>query len=233
MSRKNYKKINVGQIVTENFRTVGIFKKVGIDFCCGGNKSLYEACKEKNINLFDIENEIEMLEKSIDHESRNFNEWSLSFLSDYIENTHHKFVQKALPELVFFTQKIASVHGKRHPELKEIADLFIIINKELLQHLDKEEKVLFPAIRERLNYNSNSLNKKIVTEITRMKDEHDFAGGSMDKINVMTEHYKVPADGCGTYNAAYKLLEQFEDDLHIHVHLENNILYQKALKLAN
>jgi regulator of cell morphogenesis and NO signaling len=154
-------------------------------------------------------------------------------LSQYIVNTHHKFVLKNLPELVFYTQKIASVHGENHPELAEVAGLFVKINDELLQHLKNEEEVLFPAIQEVINTNSITAKKTIVSEITRMADEHEFAGGAMDEINRITKGYKVPEDGCNTYRVAFQLLEQFEDDLHTHVHLENNILFPKALELAN
>jgi regulator of cell morphogenesis and NO signaling len=139
---------------------------------------------------------------------------------------------RLLPQLTSYTQKIEQVHGANHPELKEIASLFSQINTELLQHLKKEEEVLFPAIKELLKTNSQEVKDIIISEITRMKGEHEFAGGAMDKINVLSDNYSVPADGCNTYRVTYKLLEEFEDDLHIHVHLENNILYPKALSLA-
>jgi regulator of cell morphogenesis and NO signaling len=163
----------------------------------------------------------------------NFNERSLDFLSDYIVNTHHKTVRKLLPQLLAYTQKIEQVHGAHHPELVEIAGLFSQINDELLQHLRNEEEVLFPAIKELLRSDSAEAKATVISEISRMTGEHEFAGGAMDKINVLSDNYSVPADGCNTYQVAYKLLEQFEDDLHIHVHLENNILYPKALHLSH
>jgi regulator of cell morphogenesis and NO signaling len=141
-------------------------------------------------------------------------------------------VLKTLPELVFYTQKIADVHGAHHPELIEVASLFTRINEELLQHLKNEEDVLFPAIRAAEISASPQVKSTIISEVTRMQGEHEFAGGAMDKINVLTKNYLIPADACNTYRVALKLLEQFEDDLHIHVHLENNILYPKALKIA-
>jgi len=162
----------------------------------------------------------------------NFKEWELGSLSDYIMNTHHKFVIENLPELVFYTQKIADVHGDNHPELLEVAELFAKINKELLQHLKNEEEVLFPAIKAAEILASPQVKSTIISEVTRMQGEHEFAGDAMDKINVLTKNYLIPADACNTYRVSLKLLEQFEDDLHIHVHLENNILYPKALKMA-
>ncbi|HEX2935467.1 MAG TPA: iron-sulfur cluster repair di-iron protein [Bacteroidales bacterium] len=231
MEQKEYTKTNIGQIVADDFRAAEILKDAGIDFCCGGKKTLEEACKEKSINPEIIEKRIQDLALIPATHSQNFKEWSLDFLADYIVNTHHKYVIKTLPELVFYTGKIAAVHGSNHKELQEVADLFSQINTELLQHLKNEEEALFPAIKEVLKTNSQESRKTIQSEINRMTGEHEFAGGAMDKINEITNGYKVPEDGCSTYHVTFKLLRQFEDDLHIHVHLENNILFPKALKL--
>jgi len=222
----------IGEIVANDFRAASLFKNVGIDFCCGGNKSLSTACKEKGVDKSLFIQQLETLTQTPVNGTMNFKEWDLSFLSDYIVNTHHKFVLKNLPELIFYTQKIANVHGEHHPELIEVASLFSKINEELLQHLKNEEEVLFPAIKEAEKNATAAVKATIVSEITRMHGEHEFAGGAMDKINVLTNNYFIPEDACNTYKVSLKLLEQFEDDLHIHVHLENNILYPKALKLA-
>ncbi len=222
----------IGEIVADDFRAAALFKEAGIDFCCGGNKSLAEACKEKGVDETNLIQQLNALAHSPVNGAMNFKEWNPGFLSDYIINTHHKYVLKNLPELVFYTQKIADVHGAHHPELNEVATLFTKINEELLQHLKHEEEVLFPAIKEAEKHASASVKSTIISEITRMQGEHEFAGGAMDKINVLTNNYLIPADACNTYRVSLKLLEQFEDDLHTHVHLENNILYPKALKLA-
>ena len=228
---KTYKQTKIGDIVTQDFRAAEVFKKAGIDFCCGGSQSLEDACRDKKLDVAEIESELSKLENSELVSSHRFNEWKLDFLCDYIVNTHHQTVMKLLPELTFYTQKIAEVHGDNHPELSEIANLFAQVDTELRQHLRNEEEVLFPAIREVLKTNSAESKATIISEITRMTGEHEFAGGAMDKINELSHRYAVPEDGCNTYRVAYKLLEQFEDDLHIHVHLENNILYPKAMKL--
>lgn len=231
METQQLKTLTVGEIVTNDIRTSAAFKKAGIDFCCGGKQSLAEACKEKGIDVAKLENEILKISEEPINEFMNFKNWDPVFLSDYIVNTHHKFVVKNLPDLVFYTQKIANVHGDNHPELNEVADLFAKVNDELLQHLKNEEEVLFPAIKEAVQSNSALAKKTIKSEIERMMGEHEFAGGAMDHINVITNGYKVPADGCNTYRVAFDLLDKFEDDLHTHVHLENNILYPKALVL--
>jgi regulator of cell morphogenesis and NO signaling len=232
MKTNELDKLTVGEIVANDFRTAEVFKKAGIDFCCGGKKGLTETCAGLGIDVDLLVGELEKTGLEPINPSLNFKDWDAGFLCDYIMNTHHKFVLKNLPELVFYTRKIASVHGEHHPELLEIADLFAKINEELLQHLRNEEEVLFPAIRKELANPSAETRATIVSEIARMTGEHEFAGGAMDHISVISKHYLVPADGCNTYNVTYKLLEQFEDDLHIHVHLENNILYPKALELA-
>ncbi len=228
---ENYKKIKIGKIVTEDFRAAEIFKNSGIDFCCGGDQSLEEACLEKKLDISVLENKLKSLEDTTTDSSQNYKDWDLGFLCDYIANTHHKTVLKLLPQLTAYTQKISDVHGSHHPELIEIAEIFSEVNTELLEHLKKEEDVLFPAIKDVLKTNSSKSHEIILSEIERMKGEHEFAGGAIDKINVLSKNYKLPDDACNTYQVTFKLLEEFEDDLHIHVHLENNILYPKALKI--
>ncbi len=223
----------IGQIVADDFRAAAIFKNAGIDFCCGGNKSLAEACNEKGINPEKLTSALDELKTDNPAYSQDFKNWNLDFLADYIVNTHHKYVLSHLSDLAFYTQKIASVHGENHPELIVVARLFSEIKKELLQHLENEEDVLFPAIKEVLKNGTAEAKATIISEITRMTGEHEYAGGAMDRINQITNGYLIPEDACNTYKVAFKLLEEFEDDLHIHVHLENNILYPKSITLAN
>jgi len=232
MEQLHLKNLTVGEIVANDFRTAATFKKAGIDFCCGGKQSFSDACAKNGIDAIELENEIIEIAAEPQNEFMNFKNWDSVFLSNYIVNTHHKFVLKTLPELIFYTQKIADVHGINHPELIEVADLFDKINAELMQHLKNEEEVLFPAIKKVIDDNQSKAKKTVETEITRMFGEHDFAGGAMDNINRITGGYKLPEDACNTYRVAFQLLEQFEDDLHSHVHLENNILFPKALALA-
>jgi regulator of cell morphogenesis and NO signaling len=233
MKNYNVNTSTIGEIVAQDYRAASVFKEAGIDFCCGGKKSIDETCSEQGIDPVELIEKLEELDTTPNTSTHNFIEWEPGFLCDYIVNTHHKYVVKSLPDLVHYTDKIASVHGERHPELAEVADLFSQINRELLQHMKNEEEVLFPAIKEVLSSGSGKAKATIISEIVRLSGEHEFAGGAMDKINVITHHYLVPYDGCNTYHLTFKLLQQFEDDLHTHVHLENNILFPKALKSAN
>ncbi len=231
MKVTNLNHYTIGEIVAQDYRAAAIFKEAGIDFCCGGKKNIDETCLAKGIDKQELIKKLEKLESTPNTTTHNFNDWDLGFLCDYIINTHHKYVLKSLPELMHYTEKIAIVHGDRHPELNEVYVLFSEINRELLQHLKNEEEVLFPAIKSAFITPSPQLRKIIESEIVRMDKEHEFAGGAMDKINELTKQYFVPADSCNTYQVTFKLLQQFEDDLHTHVHLENNILYLKALKI--
>ena len=226
------REITIGEIVANDYRAAEIFKNAGIDFCCGGKKTLDAMCAEKGIDRDDLMKKIKSLESVPNTTTHNFVDWEPGFLCDYIVNEHHRYVRKALPELVYYTGKIASVHGANHPELAEVASLFGQINKELLEHMKKEEEILFPVIKDLFSSRPVKPENIIISEIQRLSSEHEFAGGAMDKINTITSGYLVPADGCNTYNVTYQLLARFEDDLHTHVHLENNILFPKALSLT-
>jgi len=231
MEKNNLESRKIGEIVTDNFKAAEIFKKYGMDFCCGGNSLLKQACAEKKIDLAVLAQELTELAEQPADTAHNFKEWNLGFLSDYIVNTHHQTVTKLLPQVLAYTRKIADVHGSHHPELVEIATLFSQISNELIPHLKNEEELLFPAIKDVLNTGSAISKETIKSEIARMSKEHEFAGNAMDKINKLSSGYQLPQDACNSYMVAFKLLEQFEDDLHIHVHLENNIVYPRALLL--
>jgi len=229
---KNLKEMKVGDIVTDDYRAAEIFKQQGIDFCCGGNQSLEQAAKGKKLDIAALENKLNNLDKVTTNNQLNFKDWNLDFLCDYIVNEYHKRVIIVLAQIMAYLERIVQVHGALHPELKEIADLFSLINIELPIHQRQEESVFFPAIKDVLITNSSHSKVIINSQNSLMMDEHELIGDTMDKIKVLSDNYSVPADGCNTYQVTYKLLEEFENDLHIHVHLENNILYPKALKLA-
>lgn len=233
MSEDDINRLTIGEIVAQDFRAASVFKEAGIDFCCGGKKSINEACTEKGIDKDDLIKKLQNLKAVPNTSGLNFIDWEPAFLCDYIINTHHKYVLKSLPDLIYYTQKIASVHGDRHPELNEVSELILKVNNDLLPHLKNEEEVLFPSLKRVLNSGSAEFKTIMISEIARLSNEHEIAGGTMNRINVITNNYLVPADSCNTYQVTLKLLEQFEDDLHTHVHLENNILFPKALKHGN
>ena len=227
----------IGELVAKDYRKAEIFKKYGLDFCCGGKKSVARACQEQGISPVQVEQELNALTETPVARAQNFAAWDLSFLADYIENTHHTYVREALPALTEYTTKIARVHGEKHPELIEIARHFAAIAGELNAHMPKEERILFPYIR-RIN-EANKASLTVVTPgfgsiqnpINMMEMEHEAAGNSLEAIRELSDNYTVPADGCTTYRLAFAKLQEFESDLFQHIHLENNILFPKAIAL--
>lgn len=231
------KERTIGQTVAEDYRTARIFRSFGLDFCCGGDKTIEEACLEKGVDAWEVQTALDNLGKASTG-NHNYNDWSLDFLIDYIVNNHHKFVRSKLPEIEFYAYKVAQVHGKRHTELKEIYQLFMKLQNEITDHLDKEEQVLFPYVKELVkaeNENSSLQDQPqfgtAAKPVAMMEAEHEEAGGIMEEIKNLSNNFTPPEDACATYRVLFQNLEGFRDDLHKHVHLENNILFPKALEL--
>ena len=229
----------LGQIAAKDLRKAEVFKKYGLDFCCGGKKTVKEACAEKGLDVTKIEQELQQADKALSSRPIPYNEWSLGFLADYIVNTHHSYVKKTLPELVSYATKVASVHGQQHPELHKIKSLVDDVNAELSGHMIKEEKVLFPYIKTLVLANATEQIPQaahfgtVQNPINMMEMEHELVGKNLDYVRVLSKNYTLPEDGCASYSLLYKMLDEFENDLHLHVHLENNILFPKALDLEN
>lgn len=230
----------LGEIAVKDLRKAQVFKKYGLDFCCGGKKTVKEACAEKGIDVTRVEQELQQADKIVSTTSARplpYNEWSLDFLADYISNTHHSYVRKMLPDLRSYSVKVSNVHGDQHPELLTVRQLTEAICDELSTHMIKEETVLFPYIKQ-LVASKTTGNKmqyghfnSVKTPIDMMEHEHEYVGKSLEKIRELTNNYSLPEDACASYAFLFKSLEEFENDLHIHVHLENNILFPKALEL--
>lgn len=232
----------LGQIAASDLRKVEVFKKYGLDFCCGGNKTVKEACTEKGLDVAEVEKELHQTESSpkwVTMRPMPFNEWRLGYLVDYIVNVHHSYVRKLIPDLRKYSSKVAKVHGKEHPELIPINKLTLEICEELESHMGKEEMVLFPYIKklDATNHGANTAPVGMVgtikSPIFRMEQEHEIVAHKLDEIARLSRNYYIPKEACGSYTYLFKLLEDFEDDLHIHVHLENNILFPKAIDLEN
>ncbi len=235
---ENTSELTVGQYVAQDYRTAQVFRKYGIDFCCGGGVSLEKACAKKDITADELRAELVAL-ASTGTQSDNYNSWKLDFLADYIVNTHHEYVKNKLPELNFYTNKVARVHGDRHPELFEILRLFLDIEAEMTSHMAKEEQILFPYIKQLAQAKQHGDGIEVPHfgsvryPIEMMEHEHDSAGRIMEEIQTLTNNFEPPADACTTYRVMFQNLQAFQDDLHKHVHLENNILFPKALEIEN
>lgn len=227
----------LGQIAAGDIRKATVLKKYGLDFCCGGKKTIVEACAGKELDIAEIENELALVSKMPHDRSMACNEWRLDFLADYIVNTHHNYVRKMLPEIGSYAAKVAKVHGDQHPELRAIWKLTQEIAAEMSAHMAKEEGVLFPYIKSLVTAMNNTSGvqvphfRTIQNPITVMEAEHELVGKHLEEIRRLSNNYQLPADACASYTVFFKMLAEFEDDLHMHVHLENNILFPKALKM--
>ena len=227
----------LGQIAAKDLRKAEVFKKYGLDFCCGGKKTVKEACAEKGIDVTKVEQELQNAYKLPTSRPLPYDDWSLDFLSDYIVNTHHSYVRKNLPDIMAYGKKVMQVHGDQHPELLHIYQLIEEVNTELSSHMIKEEQVLFSYIKELVAAKSNSKLSHaaqfgtVQNPINMMEMEHELVGKNLAEIRDLSNNYTLPADACASYNLLYNLLNEFEEDLHLHIHLENNILFPKALQM--
>jgi regulator of cell morphogenesis and NO signaling len=226
----------LAEIVTDNVRSAVVFEEFGLDFCCKGNRGLKNACAEKNIDLQKVVNELENLSHN-GKGKENPNDWQLDFLVDYIINNHHQYVRRMIPVITLHADKVASVHGKNHPETLRIADLFLAVREELEMHMMKEERILFPQIKQMvLTQKENSQFfpppfGTIQNPIRLMEFEHTSAGDALSQIRELSNNYTQPEDACNTFKALFSELKEFEEDLHKHIHLENNILFPKSITL--
>ena len=231
------KQTTIGELVAADYRKAAVFSKFGLDFCCGGKKSLKDACHEKGIDEKVVESALTEVEGQVTNTQHNFNSWELDFLADYIINVHHKYVKENVSMLYEYSDKVANRHGNNHPEVIKIAEFYEKIAIELKSHLEKEEKMLFPYIKQLVA--TKNENGKIVSSafgnienpINMMLSEHEIVGEYMEEIHQLSNNYTSPADACSSYQVLYSKLAEFEKDLHQHIHLENNILFPKAIKL--
>ncbi|MEJ6980347.1 iron-sulfur cluster repair di-iron protein [Pedobacter sp. P351] len=227
----------IGEIVAKDFRKAQVFKKLGIDFCCGGKKTIEEVCKAKDIDVEKVRAELANVQDFGQGSSLPFDKWDLDFLTDYIINTHHLYVKENIPFITELANKVASVHGDTHPELIEVAQIFSRVASDFTLHLMKEEKILFPFIKELVfaSKNKTSISPAAFGSVDNptqmMEMEHEQAGEDFAAIRAASNDYTLPADACASYTILYKKLMEFEDDLFNHVHLENNILFPKAIQL--
>lgn len=227
----------IGQFVAEDFRTAAIFSNYGIDFCCRGQRTVEEVCEKNSIDANELLDKLDAVINSKTDQSIDYKSWPLDLLVDYIEKKHHRYVEAKIPVLLQFLDKLCKVHGERHPELFEINELFTASAGELAAHMKKEELVLFPFVKKMI---SATLNTGVVeaphfgtveNPIGMMMQEHDNEGVRFRKIAELSNNYNPPVDACNTYKVTFAMLDEFEKDLHLHIHLENNILFPKAIKL--
>jgi len=229
----------IRDLVREDHRAAAVFEKYSIDFCCKGDKPLDTACTERGVDPLPVLQELTQLKGTADRERFRPDEWDLDALADFIVNNHHRYVSRAVPVISAHVDKVLSVHGKNHPELSDIAAHFHMVADELTHHMYKEENVLFPyikslvaAARDGRVANAPPFGT-IRRPIQMMESDHRSAGDAISSIRNASNGFSLPADACETYRVTYRELEDFERDLHQHIHLENNILFPKAIDLED
>ncbi len=229
----------VRELALENATATRVFEKLGIDYCCGGNKPLEEACRAANLNVDQVLDSLEMAEQSA-HAAQKDRDWQVEPLADliaHIQNTHHKYTREEMARLGPLFDKVCTVHGKNHTELLQIRGIFQGLTQELTTHLMKEEMVLFPYI---VRMEDAAIEKEpivpapfgtVQNPVLMMEHEHDSAGNALRAMREASNGYSAPADSCVSYQTLYKALAAFETDLHQHIHLENNILFPRAIAM--
>lgn len=214
----------VGAVVADDYRTAAVFERYGIDFCCGGQRLLGEICKERNLDPQRLIDELVVATASPVARSENYAAWDTAFLVDYIVQVHHGYLKEQSGQIVAYARKVAEVHGNRHPEVIEIAERFAAVVDALAPHLRREEETVFPALKRAAAEDAVSLRE----EVAQLVREHEEVGEQIHALRRLAKDYTLPPDACTTFALSYQKLREFEDDLHKHVHLENNILFPRA-----
>jgi len=226
----------LADLVQDDARTAAVLEAHGLDFCCGGTQTLEEACRDRGLAPDTVASAIEALGAPGDQHRLPPELADLDRLTRHIVDTHHQYVRDAMPVVLGWLDRLVERHGLRHPELREVRTVFRTLATDMTAHMAKEETLLFPAIdalaRERRVGGQLPAGPfaTILHPVRVMEDDHQQAGQLLEQLRRATNGYEPPADGCATYKACYAELLRFERDLHLHVHLENNILFPKALE---
>jgi regulator of cell morphogenesis and NO signaling len=229
----------VRELALEIPEATRIFEKIGIDYCCGGGKSLEEACAAANLSVDEVLDRLELAEQAAraKQKDRNWQTEPLADLVAHINGTHHKYTREEIARLGPLFDKVVSVHGKNHPELQHVRAAFRGLAQELTVHMMKEEAVLFPYI---VRMEESVIQREPVppppfgsvqNPVAMMMHEHDSAGEALRSMRQASAGYTPPGDACISYQTLYKALGDFETDLHRHIHLENNILFPRAIEM--
>lgn len=223
----------VREIVLENPRAARTFESFGIDYCCGGKRALEEACREASVSLETVLHELQQQDASAEVTDDDWRSAPLAELADHIVSKHHAFVRQESPRLTALLVKVRTRHGNAHGELGRVEELFEGLASELALHMLKEEQVLFPMIKALATAPAGTGNfHGIEFPVRRMMEEHDDAGEALRGIRELTGQFQPPTDACTSFRALYHGLLDFEQDLHRHIHLENNILFPRAVGMA-
>ena len=221
----------VGEWVTARPSRSRVFERFGIDYCCGGKRSLESACAAEGIDPERMLAELGASDAAAPESDTDWTAEPIGALVDHILEAHHARLRHELPRLGAMAQKVAKVHGEHHPEMVEVAGVLETLDGELMQHMFKEERILFPAIRALETGSGERFPGSIEGPMGVMEHEHDVAGQLLERMSVLTSTYTPPEDACNTFRALLSGLRELEVDLHEHIHEENNVLFPRALAL--
>lgn len=228
----------VKDLVLENFRTANVFERNGIDFCCGGGRTIRDVAGKKKIDPDKLEQELKQATRTEGDSMPDFSSWSLTLLVNYIIEQHHGYVRDVLPRLRMWLDKIPTRHGDQGAPNTEIASVFAGLQQEMMDHMKKEEDVQFPEItkiQERHNRGIAQPEETLawLEELNReLEEEHRRAGDATFRLQTLTNDFTPPENACPTWQTAWQELGRFQKDLHRHVHIENHILFPRALEMA-
>jgi len=230
--------MTVREVVVELPEATRLFETLKIDYCCGGNLPLRQACISAGVEVDNIVSMLTDLSEADRKDPRvDFQQLSPTDLITHIVDTHHTFTKSEIDRLEALIEKVCGAHGSNHPELSTVRDLFTRLAADLKPHMFKEEQVLFPYIARLEESTTNNQPRPFApfgtvnNPIRMMMMEHDVAGSLMRELRSVTSDYQLPSDACVSYQTLYQAFENFEKDLHQHIHLENNILFPKAIDL--
>lgn len=228
--------MTVSQIATAWPATIRVFQEHGLDFCCGGNVPLAEACAAEAIDADALLAELRAA-RSTDADTRNWGEAPLGELIEHIQRRYHEPLRVELPRLAAMLHKVADRHGERLPAtLPPLEVTFERLRRELLHHMHTEDRLVFPAIAALEAGDARGVESKLWTSIGEpiqaMEEEHEAAAAALESMREITNGYRPPDDACPTFRGLYHGLAELERDMHVHVHLENNILFPRAARLA-
>ncbi len=220
---------SVDDFLKQDMHYAAVFEELGIDACCGGHKSLALACGEKGLDVDEVLKRLQPMEDNTDTESFDAHAAGAAELADHIEAIHHTYLKEALPRLTALIEKVIQAHAPRHPELVDLGKTFAALRADLEPHMQKEERVLFPMIRNRENpaANGGAFPATLAAPIRVMRAEHDRTVQLQTQIRELTQEFSVPADACASYERLMRDLKLLDADLTTHIHKENDILFAK------
>ena len=240
MNTETIRTSTISEIVEQHPGAIQVLEKLHVDYCCNAKLPFTEACKRADVNEAVVIAALGSSPTRYTASAIRAQDWSLDLLTNFIVQNHHQYVKRAIPEIRNVLEKVCAKHGANHPELMEIQQQFKTLAKELESHMHDEEFVMFPAVQALVKESTNLMpfgdserqtKRSLLPEVTTLEAEHELAGHCLSRMRTASRDYALPADACNAFTLLYQRLQEFESDLHVHIHLENNILFPKALTL--